>query len=234
MVEKNIFFAKVQFEIRYTPILNFEQVYRGILSPYLALVSAFKIINERTSSEGLLLYFENEQFQIDVRWDRIVVLFEGNLEKLFEKNSQIKYFFDIYEQLYNLNSFGKVSNYIALSYYVKIEDKIYSKIIDAFKERYLSKDSSFNVLKAETSNDVAMILNFEKEGNDINWTFGPFEFERDKDKHKLFPFQTAIMEEYVGKVGMMSEVKMVKNIKTIDLSIMKNVFDESYKLHKSI
>jgi len=64
-----------------------------------------------TPEEYIVLTFNNEPCAIDVRWDKIIFYTTQNkVSSLFEKNGPSSSFFEIFERLKALDSFGQVKN----------------------------------------------------------------------------------------------------------------------------
>ena len=105
-----------QFEIRYNHILNFSQIARNLLAPYVRLTQSIKIDNQNTLEETYFLNFEDDGYVIIVSWDRIVFKGQGSLDTYTQKNSPIdSLFFDIFKQIYELKEFGKIQRSLFLA-----------------------------------------------------------------------------------------------------------------------
>jgi hypothetical protein len=102
----NVFCAKFQFEVRYTHILDFNQIGRGIIAPFVKLSTGFNIGNEGTVEELIRLEFAHDKFAMEFRWDRAFVYTEGDLSRFNEETSSINIFFKILKKLKDHQSFG--------------------------------------------------------------------------------------------------------------------------------
>src|SRR4051812_39699224 len=100
---------KTQFEIRYTAILDFASRYKSIVSPFLKL-STFSIQDLGMLEEHIQLGFTKDSFTLDLRWDRMIFTTQVKISNLYEKSGPTSSYFEIFERLKALDSFGQVQN----------------------------------------------------------------------------------------------------------------------------
>ena len=191
---EKILCPKFQFEVRYTHILNFSLIAREILSPYLKLTTGFQIFGQNSLEETIRINFEEDCFHIDVRWDRILLVGERDIERFDDENSQIKVFFEIIDKLQTTNSFGNFTGFFLLIYFVKIQDKTQNKILDEF----ISKYCNVEVRKLlNDPNDIGITLEKSNHaGKQEAITVGPFT-NKEIEIHSLMPFKSKRSEELV-------------------------------------
>ena len=103
---------RIQFEIRYTHILNFSTIIKEIISPFIKLGDNFNISNQGSLIEGIKINFEKEKFSIECLWDRMILITQEDIDQLGDQNATIKVFFDIYNKLKEYPSFGEIRNYL--------------------------------------------------------------------------------------------------------------------------
>ena len=105
--------ARLIFEVRYTFILNFNQVYRGLLTPFVKLCNNnIGISNENRVQEQISFNFTEEGFRIDVNFEKISLIVDGDIDKVFtDDNASVKTFFDILNKLKEQDYFGEVVIY---------------------------------------------------------------------------------------------------------------------------
>ncbi|MGB3851345.1 MAG: hypothetical protein WA958_15350 [Tunicatimonas sp.] len=136
---KAVICPKLQFEIIYTPILDFSQVYRKHLSAFLRLVSNVNISNENTLTETLRMTFAEDKFDIRCNLDRVVFRTQGDLGR-FTKSPQspIRNLFDILDNIRMIETFGEIRAYVfAVSYINPIESN--TDVVKEFSEKFLSE-----------------------------------------------------------------------------------------------
>ena len=227
-------FAKIQFELRFSPILNFSTIYREIISPFLKLASGFQINNQGGGNEGIMLLFQEDYFQIDCRWDRLILISEGDTSRFTDKNSSIKYFFELFETFNKLNSFGKLTHYILLVNGINLQEATSDKIIAEFESNYLNKQSIKNIISGNKVDDIMITLEFKNSSENISLSFGPFSENTDVEKRSLYPFKTAIYDKVKNKNGIMSEIKIIELVQTVDKNKLLKALETCETYHKKI
>lgn len=164
--------AVFQYEIRYNHILNFSQIGRKILAPFVKLAQGVKLENQNTINERIALDFEEENYVIIVSWDRILIKGQGNLDSFTVKNSPIETpFFSIFDQISSLAEFGAVQNVLLAVNHIKKFEIEEDELLSMFMEKSMLKSTS-TVLNDIT--DASITLESKKTGNEIFISYGPY------------------------------------------------------------
>jgi len=209
--------SRFQFEVKYSPILNFSSAYKELFSPYLKLASAFKIHGHNTHQERIDLIFDDENFHIDARWDRLIFVTEGDLGKFSKSNAITKLYFEILNKIESLNTFGQVNNYVAHAVGVRTkEDLAREKIINNMKSNFL-KDEVLKFTPNQVDTDIAITFDFEHDDMSHSISIGPYFFESDLMKRNLSPFKTEELSHLNSCNGYMIEYKVSENIKSVNI-----------------
>ena len=187
---KDILCPKFQLEIRYTHILNFSSISREIVAPFIKLCSNFNVINEGTLEESLRLEFLEDAFWIEFRWDRAILLTEGDLSRFDDENSSIKTFFDILKIFRQQNSFGVIKNYLQLVFLVKTSKESAQEVLSKFKDDYLN-DKIYKFVK--NPSDLSVVIEKSTEGMFESVTLGPYLY-KDIAMRGLLPFKSSGLE----------------------------------------
>ncbi|GAA5522328.1 hypothetical protein LQ318_11310 [Aliifodinibius salicampi] len=229
----NFLVAKFQFEIRYTYILDFESHYKSILSPYLKFASGMQIHGQGTRNEYIKLLFEEDGYSIDCRWDRMVFVYEGEINNLKKNQSALnKIFFEIFDQISSLQSFGKITNYLIVANGVKlVENEHFEELVEKFTSHYLS--DSANVHFDGDNKDSAIIVEYNKDGVDVTQKFGPYNCQNDIDKHDLLPFNMEEDTKLKKMNGLIMQLKFFEETAfinfdktTVLIEEMNNIFQK--------
>jgi len=214
--------SRFQFEIRYTPILNFNSVYKELLSPYLKLASGFKIHGQNSPQEHIELIFEEDHFHIDARWDRLIFVTEGDLANLTDDTSITKIYFEIFDKFKGIKTFGKVNNYVTYAVGVDTRaDSSKEEIITNFKSTYL-KDEALKFVSNEIDPDIA--ITYEYERDDINHfiSFGPYLYESDLNRRNLSPYKSEDVSEIHSSNGYMIEYRISHRTQSVNKDTLVN------------
>lgn len=222
---------KLQAEIRFTALLNFRNIYKPIISPYLKLCK-FEIFNTDTVQEYIILDFKDEGIAIDLRWDKIIFVCEGKKENLFASNGPMHHFFDILTKLSKDESFGKILNYILAEWNLYEIEKEEDQILQDFKNKYLVStvlpDTDYN------TDDLGVIINYKEKENLIKLQFGPYKAETDIETYKLkLPFSKDL-PKVLTKKGILSQTIHFEIANTIDINIFRKMDIRISKLLKNI
>lgn len=214
-----------QFEVRYTQILNFTQLNRGTLSPYLRLAKSFNVINQGRLEESIRLNFDDDLFFIECRWDRIIFAAEIEPAKLLQANTtSLKTFWEIVKQFSESSSFGSFTHYIFLLYEINILDLPIEAILQKFKSQYLSSQID-NILE---SDDAAITLEKDNSKKVTTITFGPYT-NKDNTKHNLFQFNSSNIESVANKNGTLLRYQVNDNFTKVDTGLISRLIDEQKK-----
>ncbi len=223
-----ILYPKFQFEVRYTHILNFNGIVREIISPFVKLCSGFNIFNEGKQDESIRLIFEDDFF-IDVRWDKIILLSERNPSRFDDENSQITVFFKILKKLQEATTFGKLNNYYFLLYMVKLSDETTAEILNSFRKKYF-QDSVIKFLP--NANDCSIILEHhdDKKNKQESISIGPYSY-KDNSKHTLSIFNSVELSDMriPTAKGRMLHITFSEDIVDLSFKILRDLVKQTDK-----
>ncbi len=196
---------RVQYEIRYTHILNFLSYNRDIVNPYLRLPNVrFSIENLDSLKEYIVLSFHEELYSIDCRLDRMIFIAEGSHQELNNSTGPLKQFFDIFDKLSKINTFGDVvSNILSVFFVQHKKDKDSNTIVKEFKKRFLNDNINVYSDIVDNLSDIGITLEADNKKRFMRLKFGPY-FPEDFDKLNLSPFKSAkslYLKEYSGYVS---------------------------------
>ena len=160
-----------QFEIRFNHILNFSEIARNLLAPYVRLTQSIKIDKQNTLEETYTLNFEDDEYLIIVSWDRIVFRGQGSLDTYTQKNSPIDIlFFDIFNQIYELKEFGNIRRSWFFGMIIS-KPKTKSPVLDSFAKSTLVFNPNEIV---KDFDDIAVVIESTTESESKSATFGPY------------------------------------------------------------
>lgn len=214
-----------QFEIRFSPILNFNSIIRELLSPYLRMASSFNFANQGKYEESIKINFEEEFYSIDCRWDRVVFVCQEDPSRFSKQNSTMKIFWEIVEKITLMPTFGTLKHSLFVCYEIKVLDESQESIISKFKSKYFTKEIDRIM---EAPNELAVILEMGTSTKATTLTFGPYTNE-DNKKHNLFPYDSPGLTEITGKFGMLIKYHVFEELKKIDLHLFKNLLESQKK-----
>jgi len=161
-----------QFEIRYDNILNFSQIARKILSPYVRLAKRITLEKQNTIEERIILNFDDDDYLIIVNWDRILIKGQGDLKAYTAKNSPIQTpFFTILDDIRTLKEFGSIQNVLFVANFIKHLDIEKDDLVEKFIAKTM-QDGVSKILDQNT--DVAIILEAKEMGDEKSVSFGPY------------------------------------------------------------
>jgi len=222
--DSNMQKLKLQFEVRYTPILNFHEINRRILSPFLKLAEAS--INSDENGEYIVLIFKEERFFIDCRWDRIIFVNELERDDLTKEDGPLQQFYNILDRYKKSDSFGKITEMILASWSLNESEESFVDTVKGFKMRYLSSNIP---MEFYNPTDIAITLEVNEKIRVHKITFGPFNGMKDLERFKIFSTSRSNLIEYSKKSGIIFE--LVDIHKTIDVSL--EAFSKMLKKHNS-
>lgn len=218
-----------QFEIRYNHILNFSQIARKILSPYVRLAQSITLENQNTVEERIIFNFVDDDYLIIVSWDRILIRGQDSLDAYTVKNSPLETpFFSIFERIKNLEEFGSIQNVLFVVNYIKQLD--IKK--EALVEKFISKTLQNGVSKIMDKNShIAIVLETKETGEEKSITYGPYLGTAELMKRPLPPVNLDSLED-TDFIGTMIEYKHFKQTNTINFSDFVNMSKISTKIIK--
>ena len=72
----------IQYEIRYSNILNFTGWVRDIVNPFVKVATSISLDAPNSHRERIILNFDDEYMQMFVTWDRIIFKSEGDMNTM--------------------------------------------------------------------------------------------------------------------------------------------------------
>jgi hypothetical protein len=190
----------IQFEIKYSHILDFKDRYIPIISKYLSIDDVkFTINNQSSFDEYVTLMFPGNSHQIDFRLDRLILRFEEDLEHISKQMGPTKFFFDVLEEVMKLNTFGQIKVVIINLKAIRFIDDSSDEILKRFEAKYLKTQS--DILKG--ANDYAIVVEKKMANGELhNITFGPF-LPEDMAKHNVSQLKGKFNSE-ISKNGLIA------------------------------
>lgn len=212
MNPSSVLCAKFQFELRYSHVLDFRDQYKAVIAPYLKLASGFQILNQQALEEYVRLEFADSAASIEVRWDRMILLSEGDLDRMKPKGFlPSKIFWEIYDKLSNLESFGQFANYIASVQGIDVREIGSSESNNGFLDEYFSKGKLASWIGKDELLDLAFIVEVKtSDGIEVTITHGPFHGVKDIQRRGLIPFKSESLSRLHSAEGRMIDTKLVR------------------------
>ncbi len=197
-----------QFEIRYNNILNFSQIARKILSPYVRLAKRITLEKQNTIEERIILNFDDDDYLIIVNWDRILIKGQGDLSAYTTKNSPIETpFFTILDDIRTLKEFGSIQNVLFAINYIKQLDIEKEDLA----ERFIAKTMQVGVSDVlDRNTDVAIILDARETGDEKSISFGPYFGTEELVNRPIIPVNLNNLKD-TDFTGVMLEYKHFKH-----------------------
>lgn len=212
-----------QFEVRYNHILNFSQIARKILAPFVRLSQSINIENQNTLQERIVLNFEEENYLIIVSWDRILIKGQNSLTPFVSKNSPIQMpFLAILARLKELEEFGSILNVLYAVTYIKKFSIEKEELFTRFSDKYLNTETK-NIM--DNPNDLAVILEDRGSEHETTVMIGPYFGISDLDRRTIKPINSSTLDDS-DFFGIMLEYKQGYTTNNI-------TFDEFEKLTKT-
>jgi hypothetical protein len=208
-----------QFEIRYTTILNFPNVIRTTLAPFVKLAKRINIENEGIHNERITLAFDDEYYQIIVTWDRLIIRYEGDKENLSKNNSIIEEpFFNILGKIRELDNFGEINNLLYYSFIIHPMEISKKELLQNFTTKYLNNTNKI----IDHTSDVAVILEKNSDSEQISLNFGPYFGEEDLKKRNII-VKHPLITEIAKNLGLCCEYKFFNHLKTVSFADYKEI-----------
>lgn len=219
-----------QFEIRFTPLIGFQNIIHEAVVPYSNLYSNASVSNELTKDIRFTLEFPETQHKIIIGWDRLVLRYEGIIERLGDANSIVdEPFFSLFERIKNLSQFGKVTSFLCYSILIKKIENNKEAIVENFTNRYYS--SAFKQIDNEW-NDVAFILEKHTGEKNVSIQHGPYLGLDDLDKRKSLPnYLDLKLFDFFGE---MVEMRIWGNTQEMDFNFFKKRLQETKAYQKKL
>ncbi len=221
---EELLIPRLQFELRFTNLLNFKSIIEDIGAPFIKLTSGFSITSKSPQDTFLKLIFEEDSYYIDCRWDRLILVSDGTIDFFSNTNSApIKMFFEFLDILKGEKSFGNFIYCILQVYFLNQKYTGYEDILDSYK-KFITDDVK-SILPGY--NDFAIHPDKRINDRNISVVFGPLN-EIDLERRDLFPFNKSLKSQKPLN-GNLVEVSFSEKIKSYKQNIFKNAFEEVLK-----
>jgi hypothetical protein len=208
-----------QFEIRYTAILDFPNIIRKPISPFVKFAKKITVDNEGSHNERITLSYDDEYYQIIINWDRIILRFEGDKENLGKNNSIIEEpFFNIFKKIREQDNFGEINNTLYYSFIINPIKIEHDELLRKFKSKYLTNYQ--NIVEQPT--DIAVTLENKIENKQITITFGPYFGNEDLKKRNIF-VKNPIVTNGENDLGICMDLKILNITKTVNFNDYKEL-----------
>lgn len=219
--------ARLIFEVRYTFILNFNQVYRGLLTPFVKLCNNnIGISNENRVQEQISFNFTEEGFRIDVNFEKISLIVDGDIDKVFtDDNASVKTFFDILNKLKEQDYFGEVVIYNFYNEVLSLSEKEKPDLLNSFKNKFLASNFP-DILKG---NDFYQ-LNYSTEHSGITEVVNIQTFDGKfimQNKGSFYQVNKFEIVKYYNKNGLHIGVQFSEKINKVDYKLLRNLVKKS-------
>lgn len=229
MEKKNNLVPYFQYEVRFTPILDFGSSVRTVLTPYVKLTKRVGIDNRGQNNEAINLYMDDDFYQIVCLWDRLVIRSEGMLDTFKGKSSLVKSpFFDILGKISELKEFGKVTNHLLAVNLVNINGLSEEKNKEKFREDWINP----HVKTVLGQCDYAITLDNRKEGFEDCIEFGPYVGLKDLEDRKRKPKNEELCE-LLKAGGQMSQIKVFRSPDSVNFKEYEKLLDLASGFHES-
>lgn len=208
-----------QFEIRYTTILDFPNVIRTPIAPFVKLAKRINIDNEGSHNERITIAFDDEYYQIIATWDRLIIRYEGDKENLPKNNSIIEEpFFNILGKIRELDNFGEINNILYYSFIIHPIEISKKELLQKFVVKYLNNTNKI----IDHPTDVAVTLDKNSDSEQISLNFGPYIGEEDLKKRNI-TVKNPIITEIAKNLGLCCEFKFFNHVKTVSFADYKEI-----------
>jgi hypothetical protein len=216
---------KTQFEVRFTPLLNFNEVYKPLLSPFLRFYQL--TINNGPIADQVILLSKDTSHTIEVRWDNII--FKANTKAdLKHSNGDFFHYFDILTKLKEANGFHSITSVLLAEWIIKEHGTSFESSLDAFNKRFFTQETVFSLDKYDKK-DSSIVLTYASDANNLKYTFGPFDATKDGQNFRLTEIsQTPIedLKELKKYNGLFIEAVYNENRNTANFSTYKGFHQE--------
>ena len=218
----------IQYEIRYSNILNFTGWVRDIVNPFVKVATSISLDAPNSHRERIILNFDDEYMQMFVTWDRIIFKSEGDIDKLKHSNSTINtVFFKLVEKISSHESFGTHLNQLLFVTYVNIKTEKKDKVYTDLKSKYL-KTKADDILGEKA--DFAITLQEVKDKIRSSITFGPYVGIPDLSTRNMIPINNTLAAKCSG-IGEMAEIKLFsENQKVVKFDSFKELIIQAASL----
>lgn len=175
---------KVQLEVRYKPLINFNEVYTKFVVPHLRLATEYRLHDKGTTDENLTIIYRDEGVVINFRNDRLAFIIDDKQENFFSANGPLYHFLGILDKLKVADEFIKIDNIMISEWSLFEIDKSFNDILSSFKNKNFHSASAitFDSLPID---DTSITINFKGAKEVCRIIYGPYNAKEDISIHSL-------------------------------------------------
>ena len=228
---------KLEFEIIYSPILNFSQVYKEKIGPFIRLASNININNENSLKETIRITFSEEKLDIACNLDRIIFRTQGDLERLTKSSqSPVRIVFDILQAIKQLNGFDEIRAYVFTVNYLNPTDKS-EDVLEVFSKKFLSANEFLRDFSDSGYHEVVLARN-QKKIQDFIAVSTYLDGLKHEKLNDAFLFDISKVKEYIndqkGYHFYFNRIDESISAKKPDFNLFKKLVEESYQLNNRL
>ncbi len=216
-----------QFELRFTPILGFEQSIAKLTAP-IQKIGAELLYNEINSGKYVLV-FNSEAYIIDIRNDRMVFVSSKSLDTFTNTSGPFFHFLNTFEKLKLMDGYIGLSHSLLAEWYVHTNSKTFEQNMEEFRSTYFNNEVNKSFKGIE---DINISIESKADGYNTKYTFGPFNNNTDVEKHNLkFILNNSETFDYNG---LLSQSVITSNNTEVDINIVRGMISTSKNIRKLI
>lgn len=209
---------RTQFEIRYFPIIAFREHYKELIAPFITK-TIFTINNNGNPDEYITFTRKDQSTLIDVRWDRIVILIEGENSLLLDNQGPLFTMHQILEKIKKMPTFVTINaSLYDRAVLIQKDGLSLPQVKREFAEKYLRNFEDYNVGGEDT--EIAIVENVAVDGSkDIAFarTFGPFNFNNDVTNYRLSPIHNNPGIKFKDFTGLLVTATYTRKLNTVEV-----------------
>ncbi|WP_192466535.1 hypothetical protein [Euzebyella marina] len=222
----------MQFEIRFTRIIDFPKSVYDEISPFAGLSTTIEIANELSSKDCMIsLLFADDFTEIHIKWDRVFFKCTTHKDDWLKNNNFVEEpFLNLFKRLKASKNFGKISNILFLGVFVEDasgKDLNIERINKNFAEKYLTETCANGVLKGFS--DVGIVFDKKESTSEVNVQFGPYKGLEDLKKLG-FETKDMVLAEKISKPSQIMKYKYLQLTDSLNFAKFKSIYQAAVKI----
>jgi len=209
---------KTQFEVRFTNILAFDEIYKAVISPFIH-GSEFTIDVDTPYSHKIILTFRPERYFIDCRWDRLILVAEGPRSDLKTQQGPFFKFFEIYKCFQHHFVHKAMNAYLAEWNLIDSESNY---TVQNFTDTFFTEKLNYS-LPDLPDKDSSITLEFGTDKQKLIYTFGPFNYKKDVKNYNLNVVTKSGVEEYKKYNGILVQAIYNQPTESVDMDTYRTL-----------
>jgi len=185
--------VKTEIQVKYDSLLEFSSVARNLMGKYTSVTQGIRIQNQNQPNERIILSAPDEGYFFDCTWERAAFVGEGDRSNYRSQNGKTKFFFDLVEDISELDFFGGFKGMAVAAFdVIPLEgeeegslDTKTDRVVRAFSERFIG-ESLFSL--PGSPEDAGVILDRQEGNFQLHLQFGPFRPRKDIEERDLVVF----------------------------------------------